>query len=174
MHPRISELLDYVEKQTESLRLAYESVPPEKRAVRADPNRWSPAEIIHHLVIVERRLAQRLAMLIEQARALPPETETTSTLTTLSTTKVLDRTGRFVTSEASEPRNTDAGRVWSDLMEARQEVVRVIHTGDGLALGAVSAPHPALGPFSAYEWIAFVGSHAGRHADQIREMNLAR
>ena len=129
MHPRISELLDYVEKQTESLRLAYESVPPAKRAVRADSNRWSPAEIIHHLVIVERRLAQRLAMLIEQARALPPETETTSTLTSQSTTKVLDRTGRFVTSEASEPRNTDAGRVWSDLMEARQEVVRVIHTG---------------------------------------------
>jgi uncharacterized damage-inducible protein DinB len=173
VHPRISELLDYVEKQTEKLHAAYEAVPPEKRGVRVDPNRWSPAEIVHHLAIVERRLAQRLAQLIEQARALPPETETTSTLTSQSTTRVLDRTDRFVTSEAAEPRNTDAVRAWDDLMDARQEVVRVIHTGDGLALGAVSAPHPALGVFTGYEWIAFVGSHAARHADQIREMNLA-
>jgi hypothetical protein len=171
MHPRIAELLDYVEKQTATLRAAYESVPPEKRGVRTDPTRWSPAEIIHHLTIVERRLAQRLAMLIEQARALPPETETTSAMQSHSTTRVLDRTGRFVTSEAAEPHDTDASRVWDDLMDARREVVRVIHTGDGLALGAVSAPHPALGAFSGYDWIAFVGSHAARHADQIREMN---
>jgi hypothetical protein len=174
MHPRISELLDYVEKQTATLQAAYESVPPEQRAVRVVPDRWSPAEIVHHLAMVERRLAQRLATLIEQARALPPETETTSVLSTQSTTRVLDRTGRFVTSEASEPRNTDAVHAWDDLMDARQEVVRVIRSGNGLALGAVSAPHPALGIFNGYEWIAFIGSHAARHADQIREMNLAR
>jgi len=174
MHPRISELLDYVEKQTAILRSAYESVPPAQRAVRTAADRWSPAEIIHHLAIVEQRLAQRLAMLIEQARALPPETETTSALTRQATANVLDRTDRFVTSEVLEPKNTDPDRVWDDLMDARRETVRVIQTGDGLALGAVSAPHPRLGAFSAYEWIAFIGSHAARHADQIREMNSAR
>jgi hypothetical protein len=174
MHPRIEELLDYIEKQMASLRAAYESVPIDQRAVRVVPGRWSPAEIVHHLAIVERRLAQRLAMLIEQARALPPETETTSALTKQSTTNVLDRTARFVTSEALEPRDTDPVGVWNEFVDARQEVVRVIRTGDGLALGAVSAPHPALGQFSGYEWIAFIGSHAARHAEQIREMNLAR
>ena len=173
MHPRISELLDYVDEQTDVLRSAYESVPPEQRAVRTMPGRWSPAEIVHHLAIVEGRLAQRLAMLIEQARAFPPETETTSALTKQSTANVLDRTARFVTVEALEPKHTDPDRVWDELMEARQEVVRVIHTGDGLALGAVSVPHPRLGAFTGYEWIAFIGSHLARHADQIREMNLA-
>jgi len=172
MHPRISELLDYVEKQTAILRDAYESVPPAKRAVRVTPDRWSPAEVIGHLATVERRLTQRLAALIEQARALPPETETASILTTKNTARVLDRTGRLVTSEGFEPRNTDPARVWDDLMAARQGVVRVVQSGDGLALGAVSAPHPALGEFSGYDWIAFVGSHAARHADQIREMHL--
>jgi hypothetical protein len=172
MHPRISELLDYVEKQTATLRDAYESVPLEQRGVRVTPDRWSPAEVIDHLAMVERRLTLRLAALVEQARTLPPETETASTLTSQNTTRVLDRTGRFVTSEASEPRNTDPTRVWDDLMAARQGVVAVVHSGDGLALGAVSAPHPALGVFSGYDWIAFVGSHAARHADQIREMNL--
>ena len=54
-------------------------------------------------------------------------------------------------------------------MAARRDLMAVIVTGDGLALGAVSAPHPALGSFSVYDWIAFVGAHAARHADQIRE-----
>jgi hypothetical protein len=174
MHPRITELLSYVEQQTAILRSAYESVPPAQRAVRTVPGRWSPAEVVHHLAIVERLLAQRLALLIEQARALPPESESTSALTTKSTSNVVDRTGRFVTSEAAEPKNADPERAWDDLMDARREVIRVIETGDGLALGAVSASHPLLGAFSAYEWIAFIGSHAARHADQIREMNPPR
>src|SRR5690242_4104641 len=107
MHPRLTELLDYVDKQTEVLRSAYESVPPEQRAVRAVPGRWSPAEVVQHLAMVEGRLAQRLGQLIEQARALPPETETTSALTRQSTAGVLDRTARFVTSETMEPRDAD-------------------------------------------------------------------
>src|SRR5215208_6094056 len=171
MHPRISELLAYVEQQTADLRAAYESVPEDRRALRPAPDRWSPAEIIHHLVLVERRLADRLRSLMEQARTLPPETETTSMLSSVSTTRVLDRTNRFVTSELSEPRDTDAARVWDDLMDARRSLLDVVATGDGLKLGAVTAPHPRLGAFSGYEWIAFVGSHAGRHADQIREMS---
>jgi len=173
MHPRISELLAYVDQQTAVLKEAYESVPPDKRNVRANPDRWSPAEIVHHLALVERRLAQRIASLIEQARALPPETETSSALSTKATANVLDRTDRFVTSEATEPRDTDPQRVWDELMDARREVVSVVQTGDGLALGSVAAPHPRLGGFSGYEWIAFIGSHAARHAAQIREMSTA-
>jgi hypothetical protein len=46
----------------------------------------------------------------------------------------------------------------------------VIATADGLAMGAVSAPHPALGNFNGYEWIAFAGAHAARHAAQVREI----
>jgi transposase len=174
MHPRISELLAYVDRQTAVLKDAYESIPPEQRNVRANPGRWSPAEVVHHVALVERRLAQRLASLIEQARPLPPETETTSVLSPKATANVLDRTDRFVASEASEPRDTKPGRVWDDLMDARRDTVRIVQTGDGLALGSVSAPHPRLGGLTGYEWIAFIGSHAARHADQIREMTVAR
>jgi hypothetical protein len=114
-------------------------------------------------------LTQRFASLIEQARALPPETETTSVLATGPAARAVDRSRRFTTSEASEPRDVDPTRVWDDFVAARHDLLAVIATGDGLALGAVSAPHPALGVFSGYDWIAFVGAHAARHADQIRE-----
>jgi len=159
MHPRLVELIEYVDAQTETLRTAYDQVAPERRGVRPSPTRWSPAENVQHLAIVERRLAQRIASLIEQARALPPETETTSVLGTGPASRAVDRSRRFSTSEASEPRDADPTRVWDDFMAARRDLMAVIVTGDGLALGAVSAPHPALGLFSVYDWIAFVGAH---------------
>jgi len=169
MHPRIAELIDYVDAQTEALRTAYHDVPPDRRGARREPGRWSPAENVKHLAIVERRLTQRFAMLIEQARALPPETETTPVLQTGPAARAVDRSSRFTTSEASEPRDADPAVVWDDFMAARRDLLAVIATGDGLALGAVSAPHPVLGAFSGYDWLAFVGAHAARHADQIRE-----
>lgn len=173
MHPRIAQLLRDVDDRTEELRAAYDAVPPDRRALRPAPDRWSPAEIVHHLAIVERRLATRLAALIEQARALPPEEDTSPLPLTTATTAALDRSRRFRTTEVLEPRDTDAARVWDDFDAARRELIDVIRSGDGLALGAVSAPHMALGELSAYDWIAFVGSHAARHADQIREVNAA-
>jgi hypothetical protein len=114
-------------------------------------------------------LAQRIASLIEQARALPPETETASVLGTGPASRAVDRSRRFSTSEASEPRDADPAHVWDDFMAARRDLMAVVATGDGLALGSVSAPHPALGALSVYDWIAFIGAHAARHADQIRE-----
>jgi DinB family protein len=170
MHPRISELLGYIDEQATVLRAAFEAVPPDRRAERPSPDRWSPAEVVHHVTIVERRLVQRLRSFVEQVRALPPEHDSRPILSTVQTAKVVDRTNRFVTSEAGQPRNTDAARVWDDFEDTRRALKDVIVSADGLALGAVSASHPALGEFNGYEWIAFAGAHAARHADQIREM----
>ena len=170
MHPRIAELLDYLEAQTANLRDAFECVPPDRRRERPTPDRWSPAEIVHHLAIVERRVGLRLAGLIEQARALPPESDTTTLFPMANATRVEVRNRRLKAPEAAEPRDTDPTRVWDDLLEARAALRTVIATGDGLQLGAVTAPHPFLGDFTGYEWIVFVGAHATRHADQIREI----
>jgi DinB superfamily len=168
MHRRLTELLDYVHAQTDDLRKVYDAVPPERRAVRPEPGRWSPAEIVHHLVIVDRRINHRLSAMIEEARAFPPESEASPLLSTIAE-RVTVRDRRFKTSEASEPRDTDPSRIWDDLAAVRRELEEVVATADGLALGKVFAPHPALGPLCGYDWLAFVGAHAARHADQIRE-----
>lgn len=170
MHPRLNELLSYVDRETSALRDVYESVPPDERDVRTDPARWSPAEIVKHLAIVDQRIVQLLGKLIDQARALPPETDTSPLLPSPVVSRVLDRSRRFKTSQASEPLQTDRDRVWDELMATRRALADVVATGDGLALGSVSAPHPALGTFNGYEWITFVGAHAARHADQMLEM----
>ncbi|HYV96027.1 MAG TPA: DinB family protein, partial [Gemmatimonadaceae bacterium] len=60
MHPRLAELTEYIDREAGVLRSAYDRVPDDRRAVRPSPDRWSPAEIVHHVTIVERRLVMRL------------------------------------------------------------------------------------------------------------------
>ena len=172
MHPRIAELLTYLDRQNENLRAAFDLVPDERRMLRPAANRWAPAEIVHHLDIVEQRLVQRLSELIEQARALPPESETTSLFPMAFASRIEVRSGRIVTPAPNEPRETDPDRVWTNYLQTREALKQTITNGDGLSLGAVTAPHPILGEVTAYEWIAFAGAHAARHADQIREMTV--
>jgi hypothetical protein len=47
---------------------------------------------------------------------------------------------------------------------------RAILTGDGLALGTLTHPHPIFGPLTLYQWIATTAGHEGRHTAQIREI----
>ncbi len=169
MHPRIAELLDYIDRQADTLRAEFEAIPSERRAIRPTPERWSPAEVVHHVVIVERRLTQRLQTLIEEARAFPPERDTSTVFGVVDVDRVEFRGQRFKTGAQAEPRDTDASRVWSDFESARRDLKTVIASADGLAMSEVSAPHPALGTLTGYGWIAFAGSHAARHATQIKE-----
>lgn len=169
MHPRIAELLDYIDRQADVLRREFEAVPRERRGERPSPSRWSPAEVVHHVIIVERRITQRLEALIVEARGHEPESNSSSILTILQPDRALNREFRIKTSDANQPRDTDPEQIWSEFETTRSALKDVVATADGLAMAKVSAPHPALGPLDGYGWIAFTGSHAARHAAQIKE-----
>jgi hypothetical protein len=169
MHPRTTELLQYIDQRTAELRAAFDAVPADRRSVRPAPDRWSAAEVVHHVSIVERRLTVRLRALVEEARTRGPDLDESPILEMLQTKRVEVRDTRIVTGESGQPRDTNVDTVWTDFDVVRSELREVIAAGDGLALSEVSAPHPALGPMTGYAWIAFIGSHAARHAAQIRE-----
>jgi hypothetical protein len=52
MHPRIQEVVDYVDAQRTVLRRVFETVPPALRDVPPAPGQWSPGGIVEHLAIV--------------------------------------------------------------------------------------------------------------------------
>jgi uncharacterized damage-inducible protein DinB len=173
MHPRIQELLQHLNSSRETLRQAVEAVPPARRQDRPEADRWSVAEIVEHLAIVEHRLAQLLGSRLKAAKAngLGKEHETSSVLEAFQPERLLDRSRRFVTGEASRPTaGVRADAAWAALERARGELLGVVAAGDGLALGEIAHPHPVLGTFTMYEWLAFLGAHDARHALQIREI----
>ncbi len=69
MHPRTEELIAHLAAGRDALRLAVDAVPVPLRHRRPSPDRWSVADVVHHLSIVEGQIARLLAARIDAARA---------------------------------------------------------------------------------------------------------
>ncbi|HET7031496.1 MAG TPA: DinB family protein [Casimicrobiaceae bacterium] len=172
MHPRIQELIQYLDAQRAGLRAAFDAVPREARDRSPAPGRWSAANVIEHLAIVEQGVSHRLTSRIAEARAegLGPETNDDPVLPTLPLSRLLDRTTRFAAREGVLPTGMPADAAWASLEAAGAALRDALKSGDGLALGTLTMPHPRLGEMSLYYFVAFIGAHEARHAEQIREI----
>lgn len=172
MHPRITELLAYLDQQRAELRAAFDAVPPDRRDQSPAPDRWSAAQIVEHVAMVERRVAAVIASRVALAREVRLESDTSRdpVLPAMNLSQLTDRSRPLKAPETAQPTGLGWMEAWAALERAGQLVRGAASDGDGLALGVLAAPHPVMGPMSIYEWIAFVGAHEGRHAAQIREM----
>jgi hypothetical protein len=172
MHPRTTELLAYLDTQRAGLREAFERVPRDQRDRKPAPDRWSAANVVEHLAIVEGRIAGRFAGLIAEARANghAAESSTDPILPTIDMTRVTDRSGRINAPDPIQPTGLAADAAWAALETSRAALHDTMKAGDGLALGTITSPHPLFGPMPLYQWYAFLGAHEARHAAQIREI----
>jgi hypothetical protein len=166
------ELLAYLDEQRSVLKAAFESVPPELRDHPPGRERWSAANVVEHLAIVENRVSTILSQRIEEARAgLPPETRADPILPTIDYQRMYDRSTRVKAPEPVNPIGLSATAAWNALEDAGSKMRAILVANDGLALSSVTYPHPRFGLLSVYEWVAFLGAHEVRHAQQIREGN---
>lgn len=173
VHPRIEELMAHLDRARTDLRAAVDSVPADRRQERPGADRWSVAEVLEHLSLVEARIAAMLARAIEAAKAagVAAETSRTSVLTQLDAARVANRGQRFTAAENAAPTGRiDADAAWIRLGETRAALEAALRSGDGLALETITEPHRRLGPLNVYQWVIFAGGHESRHAEQIREI----
>jgi uncharacterized damage-inducible protein DinB len=173
MHPRFQELSGHLDQQRAELRAAVASVPAEHHSTIPSEGRWSVLGVLEHLVIVE----QRIGMLMEKqvgdavAGGLKSETDDAPILPSLNIARFTDRTRKIKASEAAQPKSgRELAELWSALDASLGTFHRLLAAVDGMRIGEVMMPHPAFGPLDLYTWFAFVGSHEGRHAAQIREI----
>lgn len=171
----IDELIQHLDDNRRLLRAAVDAVPAADRERRPSPDRWSVAEVIEHLAIVEGRVAARLT---EAFDAMPPaELRPGSPAQPVDRTflnRVGDRTNRFKTGPSSEPKGgIDTEAAWAAATSSRDAFLRLLERSDGRDVGSIVFPHPAFGPLTFYQWAVFLSGHDARHADQIREIAAA-
>jgi uncharacterized damage-inducible protein DinB len=173
MHPRLEEVINYLDSERNALREAVELVPPALRDQSPGSDRWSVAQVLQHLVIIEKRIGMGVTKWLSDARAagLGPELETASVIESLPLQLIADRTQKRTAPEEVRPSGEmDAVSAWATLEQTREVLRTAALSGDGLALGEVIQPHPVLGPINLYQWLLFVGSHETRHTGQVREI----
>jgi hypothetical protein len=175
MHPRTTELLNHLDQQRAVLRAAYDAVPASLRERAPAPGQWSAAQCVEHVAIVGGRIAGALTKFVDEAKAkgLGPETATEAILPKTGYERVLDRRTKLNAPDPIQPKGVSGDAAWVALEQATAAMRASIAAADGLALGSVSWPHPALGPLNGYQWIALNGAHEARHAAQIREITEA-
>ena len=176
MHPRIQDVLTDLDTNRANLERAVASVPVELQQRRPAPDRWSVAEVVEHVSIVEQRIGALLISQLEAARAsgLGAETEGAPAAPAFDRTFIADRVKPLIAGEASQPKGGVSANVsLASLAEQRRILRDAIVAADGLALSAVKIPHPVLGVLDIYDWLRFLGGHETRHAGQIEEVAAA-
>ncbi|MDB4898486.1 MAG: DinB-like domain protein [Gemmatimonadetes bacterium] len=173
MHPRISELVDYLDTQRSALLAAAAALPRERWSERPAPEHWSIAALFEHLQIVEHSCARVIAKRADEARAAghPPETASSSMLGALDGRGLTDRRQRIEAPSRVVPTGSlSPDQVLDALDRSRTELIEAIRVADGMALESVRSTHGRLGEIDLYQWILFVGQHEARHVEQAREI----
>jgi len=176
VHPRCEELSVHLQAQRAVLAAAVEALSPSLRDRSPAPGRWSCAEVLEHLLRVERQVVKLLGRVVREAIAagLPRETEATSVLSPQQAEWLLNRERKDQSPAPAAPRaQILAADAWAGLQASRQELLQLLAEADGYALGTLAAPHPLLGTIDAYQWFSFVGYHEARHAAQVRDLSRA-
>src|SRR5262245_42875568 len=174
-HPRVQELFAYLNLRRSALREAVDAAPEPPRSQPPEPGRWSVADVLEHLALVEHRFAATLANRLSEARAegVAEERETSPIVGTYDQRPALDRTLKREAPEVVRPHGLDWKNAWSRLEDARRTFLGVFLSGDGLSLGDVAYVHPRLGTLNLYQWGVWMGAHEGRHTEQVREIAAA-
>ena len=171
-HPRLQELFAFLSVRRHALKEAVDAVPEGQRNQQPEPDRWSVAEVLDHLALVEARFKTFLSDRLNEARAsgLAADRETGSIVGTFDQAGILDRSSKRVAPDAVRPQSSDWKTAWSRLEGVRGSFLDVYLSGDGLALADVSYVHPRLGSLNLYQWGVWLGGHEARHTEQIREI----
>lgn len=173
MHPHLAEVLGRLDAARGAVSAAVAGVPEGLRRTQPAPGRWSVAEVLEHLALVDRSFAQRMADAIAEARVagLGPEDRPRDPLPPAIERRMADRGEAREAREALRPAGgLDAAAAAAELDAARDAVRQAVSRADGLALGSVSAEHRIFGSLTMYQWVELTAAHEMRHADQIREI----
>lgn len=176
MQPRTTEVLAYLDTHRHALEQAASTLPESARTRRPAPDRWSVAEILEHVAIVERRIAGLLGEAVDRAReaGIGPERDSSPVVPTVPVAALLDRSAPITARENALPTGKlDPRQAAAALGETQRALRDLLLASDGIALGEVIVPHPRLGPLNVYQWLVFVGAHEGRHTAQVNEANAA-
>ena len=173
MHPRITELVNYLETQRAAVLGAAHAVPAARWPETPTGGGWSVSEVLDHLHRVESGVARLIAKRAGAARAAghAAETGTSSMLGALAGRGVEDRNLRIeAPAQVAPAPAVDADRGVAALGESRASLLDAIGVADGLALGDIHHTHLVLGEINLYQWILFVGLHEKRHQSQLVEI----
>ena len=172
----VPEIYEHIDRTRARLVAAVEGLSGEQQTFSPAPGRWSVAELVEHLSIVEGNVVRLLEKLLGKAEEAGAEAAAPDLFADPVSIEEFVERSRGVKLEAPE-RIRPTGLTLADSLAAlrsSREALRAlrprIERVDGTAL---RFPHPSFGPINLYQWLLFVGAHESRHLAQIEALKQA-
>jgi DinB superfamily len=138
---------------------------PAQLQYRPDPSRWSVAENLEHITLVEQRILTNLTRTLQQ----PPDLAKKPALTDEHLFQNFGRVVQPLT--APEPLRPTSRWPLADLLSefdaARQCTIEFASAAaDTKELRLYFMPHPFFGELDCYQWFIVAAGHSARHCNQ--------
>ena len=131
------------------------------------PDRWSIAEVMEHVAIIEGRIGELIGKLGEAPLDTPDRD-----VKQVDAYVLADVPRRYP--RVTAPERVAPSGLWTGAEALEQFLQSRVHTLELLAsvphLRGRVLPHPIYGPWDGYQWILAAGGHCARHTEQILEV----
>ncbi|MBL0169649.1 MAG: DinB family protein [Gemmatimonadaceae bacterium] len=170
LHPRVAEIIDALEQAHRELVDVLTAIPDARREAPSEDGRWSIAQHVEHLAIVEDGAGRLISKLIKQVQATgEQETDESTMLRSLDRFQVWTVSRRIEAPEFVTPKESlSSSDALARLTASRSRMIDALQRASGLALASVLAPHPVVGPLNVYQWGLITAHHERRHIELIR------
>jgi uncharacterized damage-inducible protein DinB len=129
--------------------------------------KWSAAELVAHLVMVERAVIGKADRVAQH----PPKRVSLLKRIHIPMALVESRWIRRKSPVPVEPEMlADKEVMLAELRTVRERSLAFLEETRGRNLAKYCWAHPALGTLNTYEWMQFIASHEVRHTKQMREI----
>ena len=165
-------LLDQLNASQSRLFASVANLSPQQRHFREDPDRWSIAENIEHLIHFESFITQAISNVLEHPAE--PEKQSQAALNhprVLSLGSAESRRTQLTAREAVRPTGQWSGPsvLIEEFRRARARSVAFASQTDA-DLHSHFFPHIAFGDLDCYQWLLVISLHTGRHILQIQQV----
>jgi hypothetical protein len=159
-------------KVRERLKAMVESIPPENASVLPDGEKWTIAQILEHVAMVDEGTVKICAKLLKKAQ----EAGRTYGGEVVISDEFLQKGAEIATMKVDAPSfvQPSAGKSVTESLtkldetaESLNEMRALFESVDGTAF---KFPHPFFGEITAQEWLALKGGHEMRHIRQIERL----
>jgi DinB superfamily len=134
---------------------------------RPSDGKWSAAELVAHLMMVERAVVGKA----DRVRQHPPKRVSLLRRIHIPMALVESRWIRRKSPVPVEPEMLgDKEAMLAELRAVRERSLAFLEETRSRNLREYCWAHPALGTLNTYEWMQFIASHEVRHTKQMREI----
>lgn len=171
-YQNISEIYDANDKIRARLKETVSDLTDEQANFLPEGEKWSVANLVEHVAIVENGITRICAKLLTEAQAKGAAAGGEAKISEDFLQKLSwGRTQKFEAPERVHPggKMTIAESL-AKLDENRQKLEDLRPLFESVECSDFKFPHPAFGDMSAHEWFALIGGHEFRHIEQIKKL----